>query len=262
MRRSIIGAALLLAVLSSAQAMACDCTISKNWSRPECKGKTPKGIPTSVLLHAGANANAGASSNATATGTQGQGQTQTQTAQGGAASSTAAGGNATGGASNSSARGGNAQGGTGGSASASANTDGNATASTAGNTTSETSNYAAAKNPVATALAGFQVTTASCRFAEGVGIQTMPAGTSVGLTFKDHDCVRAELAQMLYARGARAAGDKLMCEIKEVHDALGKDCLSIIALVVEAPAPVAADAVTHQELLDAEKRIVTRTLSK
>lgn len=90
----------------------------------------------------------------------------------------------------------------------------------------------------------------------------MPAGTSVGLTFKDHDCIRAELAQMLYSRGARAAGDKLMCEIKEVHDALGKDCLTTIALVEVPVATAAPDAVTHSELQEVERRIVQRTTGK
>lgn len=270
MRRSIIGAALILAVFSSAQALACDCTISKNWSNPQCKGKTPKlpngtrvAPPTTVLLQPSSTATAGAGATSTSTGTQSQGQSQTN----GNNTNTAAGGSASTGASTSSARGGaggaggSAQGGAGGSAAASANTDGNATASTTGNQTSEVSNYAAARNPVATAVAGFQVTTASCRFAEGVGIQTLPAGTSVGLTFKDHDCIRAELAQMLYSRGARAAGDKLMCEIKEVHDALGKDCLTTIALV-EVPVTAAPDAVTHSELQEVERRIVQRTTGK
>lgn len=258
MNKKYLIAVAIIATMAGTAAQACDCTISKNWSNPACKGKTPKGIPTSVLLQPSATSTSGAGASSTSTGTQGQGQTQTNGNN--TDTSTAAGG--AGGSSAARAQGGSATGGAGGSAAASANTDGNASASTAGNITSEVSNYAAARNPVATALAGFQVTTASCRFAEGVGIQTMPAGTSVGLTFKDHDCIRAELAQMLYSRGARAAGDKLMCEIREVKDALGADCLVTISLVVEAPVAAPVDAVTHQELLEAEKRIVTRTLSK
>lgn len=265
MKRYLIGAAIAAAMLSTA-ANACDCTISKNWSNPQCKGKTPKGIPTTVLLQPSSASSAGAGASSTSTGTQGQGQTQTNGNNTNA--STSAGG--AGGQSTSASNAAGGKGGAGGSVSgvaggsASANADGNSTSNAAGNSTTEVSNYAAARNPVATALAGFQVTTASCRFAEGVGIQTMPAGTSVGLTFKDHDCIRAELAQMLYARGANDAGNKLMCEIKEVKAALGADCLLTIALIA---APIAqpaapADAVTHQELLEAEKRMFTRGVSK
>ena len=101
-----------------------------------------------------------------------------------------------------------------------------------------------------TAMAGYQTTTATCRYAEGLGIQTSPAGTSVGFTFKDHDCERFQLAQYLYSRGQTVAGDTLMCKIKSVHDALGADCMTLVGRKAEpyaddegrnyVPPPVAA----------------------
>lgn len=142
----------------------------------------------------------------------------------------------------------NATGGAGGSASNNASS---------GNTIS--SEYDAARIPVNTALAGVGKTTAGCRFAEGLGVQTLPAGTSIGLSFKDHDCVRFQLAQFFYSRGQDIAGDKVTCQITEVRKALGSDCEQTLAITHTA-APV--DAVTHAELQAVEKRIVTRTLNK
>jgi len=72
------------------------------------------------------------------------------------------------------------------------------------------------------------MTTAPCRYAEGLGIQTMPAGGAVGFTFKDHDCMKLGLAQEFYAHQAWEAGDRLMCSIKDVANVLGKECLMIL----------------------------------
>jgi hypothetical protein len=73
------------------------------------------------------------------------------------------------------------------------------------------------------------MTTAPCRYAEGLGIQTMPAGGAVGFTFKDHDCMKLGLAQEFYAKGMNEAGDRIMCAIKEVEGVLGRQCLMILA---------------------------------
>jgi len=96
---------------------------------------------------------------------------------------------------------------------------------------SVTSNYAAPRIPVNTAVAGFQQTTALCRYAEGLGGQSMTAGASIGFTFKDRDCERAALAEVFYSRGQYIAGDKLMCAIKTVRKALGDetDCMAVLA---------------------------------
>ena len=129
------------------------------------------------------------------------------------------------------------------SSTSSASGSGQADASNAGNT--QTTVYAAARIPVAPALAGFQQTTAGCRFAEGLGIQLTSAGTSVGFTFKDRDCVRFELAQFFYSRGQDIAADRIVCAVKEVKATLGDDCL---ALVHQVTATRPTDAVTHEEL--------------
>lgn len=96
------------------------------------------------------------------------------------------------------------------------------------------SNYNAPRIPVNTAIAGIGITTAGCRFAEGLGVQTSPAGASVGFSFKDKDCERFAVAQYLYSRGQNAAADRILCKIKTIYDALGADCLTLIA--VQPPA--------------------------
>jgi hypothetical protein len=257
-------AAALVLLGGASQAHACDCLISKNWGKPQCKGRTPVPVKTPA--------------DPSNTNSQGQGQSQTQ-GQGQSQSSTNANTNTS--RSNSTVKVSqgpvSAAGGAGGSATGGASSVGNTSAVTGPSTSSATANSAnqgnssatggtattgpstsdsnsggnsyssvaeAPRIPVATALAGIGVTTAGCRFAEGLGVQTMPAGTSVGLSFKDHDCARFEIAQFLYSRGQDAAGDRVMCQIKDVSDALGKDCLTIIHA---APA-VPADAVTHADL--------------
>jgi hypothetical protein len=64
----------------------------------------------------------------------------------------------------------------------------------------------------------------------------MPAGTSLGFSFKDHDCARFQLAQFLYSRGQDIAGDKVMCQISELKEALGSDCLAEIHEIVATTA--------------------------
>lgn len=108
----------------------------------------------------------------------------------------------------------------------------NATADNAGNSQTTEFNSYTPRAPVNTAVAGFQITNAPCRFAEGVGIQTSPVGASVGFTFKDKDCERFQYAQYMYARGQNIAGDRLMCLIKRIHEALGDDCLALVNEIV------------------------------
>lgn len=154
---------------------------------------------------------------------QGQAQGQLQTAQGGAGGAGGAGGSAASKASSSS---------TSLSASSSAaNADNN------GN--SQSTEFNSPRNPVNTAVAGFQITNAPCRYAEGLGIQTNNVGGSVGFTFKDKDCERFQYAQYMYARGQNVAGDRLMCLIKRIHEALGDDCLALVneLVVVRAEYP-------------------------
>lgn len=196
-----------------------------------------------------------------------QSQSQSQNATGGSASSVANGGSVGSLASESTSRVGNttASGGSGGQGGA-GGTGGNG--GTGGTSTSEsgsssqsgassngqaiTDNYAAAHIPVNTALAGFQTTTAGCRYGEGLGVQLSNAGVSGGLSFKDHDCARLQLAEFFYSRGQDIAGDRVICQIREVQQALGDDCLG---LVHEVTATVPSDAVTHAELRTVERSI-------
>lgn len=114
-----------------------------------------------------------------------------------------------------------------------------ATADNAGNSQTTEFNSYTPRAPVNTAVAGFQITNAPCRFAEGLGIQTNNVGGSVGFTFKDKDCERFQYAQYMYARGQNVAGDRLMCLIKRIYEALGDDCLALVneLVVVHAEYP-------------------------
>lgn len=60
-------------------------------------------------------------------------------------------------------------------------------------------------------------------------------GLSFGLGRKDRDCERFTLAQYLYDRGQDAAGDRLMCQIRVIAEALGTDCATLVhqTLVVD-----------------------------
>lgn len=269
----------ILCGLSAMNARACDCLISKNWNKAQCAGKTPT-LPsggsvtgTQSQSQSGTNTstNKVSSSNAVNTNLSLQTGAQSSTAKGGAGGNSVAtagastSSNVVGPTTNTAQAGAGGSGGAGGTgtSSASANATGNSGAASNGNSSTYNSTYAAARIPVATALAGVQNTTAACRYAEGLGLQLTSAGTSVGFTFKDHDCERAALADAFYARGQNQAGDLIECQIKTVRDALGADCVTILGMrTVDDGGPERTDAVTHAELEAVEKRIVTRTLSK
>lgn len=209
-------------------------------------GKPPVAVKPAPVVKAAPVTNV----SSTANQSQAQQQSQGQIATGGNSTSTSA---AQGGSSRSTVND------SGNSRSASLS---GAEANNEGNTTTiQGDTYRAARIPVNTAIAGFQITTASCRYAEGLGIQAVPAAGSVGLTFKDKDCSRAELAQVFYARGADDAGDKLMCQIKLVREALGDDCLAevhvLVVTQVAAPADMSQYA-THEELNNMGKRLLRK----
>lgn len=206
------GIAVLLTLTS--QAYAWDCNYWEQHSNPkaECYKAPVDPNPTS-----------------TSTASQHQGQGQAQTAQGGAGGTGGAGGQ--------------------GLAIASATNDSHAQASSDSNAASQADNAGnnqttefnsnAPRMPVNTAIAGFQITNAPCRYSEGVGIQTSPVGASVGFTFKDKDCERFQYAQYLYYRGQTIAGARLMCRIKRIKEALGEDCEALMneITVVKAEYP-------------------------
>lgn len=309
MKGLMIKAALLTALFSSS-AMAWDCSNPANWSLNvpgnECYhvGPNPNAPPATTAGNTNKNKNN--NSNTLGQGqtqTQGQGQGQvangtglgvgvgtggkststsaatggTSTAQGG--TSNAAGGK--GGKATSNAAGGaggaGGSGGAGGTATSASDSHASTTLTAPSNATvdshdSSSTYIAAPKLPVNTAIAGYQDTNAPCRFAEGLGIQTMPGAASAGFTFKDHDCMKFRLAEYFYARHQDVAGDRLMCSMDEVRKALGKDCLDVVGVVFNLPPPVAAapvDAVSHKELAEFEareverdKRILTHSMSK
>lgn len=208
----------------------------------------PKPAPAPVAVKAAAPV---IQATSTANQSQAQQQSQGQIATGG-----------TGGNSTSTAQGGAARSAVNDSGNSRSTSLSGAEANNEGNTTTiQGDTYRAARIPVNTAIAGFQITTASCRYAEGLGIQAVPAAGSVGLTFKDKDCSRAELAQVFYARGADDAGDKLMCQIKLVREALGDDCLAevhvLVVTQVAAPADMSQYA-THEELNNMGKRLLRK----
>lgn len=107
------------------------------------------------------------------------------------------------------------------------------------------------------------MTTAPCRYAEGLGIQTTGVGSSVGFTFKDKDCMKLVLANGFYAQAQFEAGDRIMCSIRTVADILGNQCLSILAAghVVAAvqPAPTVTERTYTVAQVDA---IVKKVVSK
>lgn len=82
---------------------------------------------------------------------------------------------------------------------------------------------------VQTAVAGNALgTTADCRVGGGAGAQGASFGLSFGGARKDHDCARLVLANNLYARGQKVAGDRVFCQITEIKQALGDDCIALI----------------------------------
>ena len=119
-------------------------------------------------------------------------------------------------------------------------TGGESSASSTSGGNSQVTNYTVGKSPVSTALAGVGETTADCRYHDGAGIQLLGVGLSGGKSRKDADCSRLKLAQYLYSRGDSMAGDRVMCNISLIKEALGDDCLALVnqlqpATVVETP---------------------------
>lgn len=249
-KKYLIGAA-VVALMGSVTAQACDCTISKNWSNPQCKGKTPKGIPTTVLLQPSSTASAGAGASSTSSGTQGQGQTQTNgnntntlssasTSAGGAAhsvsSSVSAGGSAT------------AQGGAGGTAAA----DNNSTGS--GNSTSYTDNssYEVPRQTPPAILGTVQPTT-SCTAARNGGASSPVAALSLGWSAKDVECDLRETSRQFYEMGQVELAVQLLCK---------SEAAKRLDRCQYAQPAQPAQPVTHQELLEVEKRMLQRGVSK
>lgn len=82
---------------------------------------------------------------------------------------------------------------------------------------------------VQTAIAGNALgSTAECLKGGGVGAQGAAFGLSLGGSRKDHDCARFILANNLYARGQKVAGDRVFCQITEIKEALGADCIALV----------------------------------
>lgn len=257
----------VVALAIAHKAPACDCTQPSNYGNPACRAAI-----TAALKGGMGNANTNTTSNSLSQG-QGQGQTATggnsaSNATGGAGGS---GGSATGGkggkassSSGSTSAGGSVSGVSSASSTGAIDNASNATGGTSGVSTSETNsgntNVAASRIPVNTAVAGFQMTTAPCRYAEGLGIQTMPAGGAVGFTFKDHDCMKMGLAQEFYSKGMNDAGDRIMCAIKEVQGVLGSDCLSILAAGHGVVATIvgAPDTYTRAQVDAIVKKVVSK----
>lgn len=93
-------------------------------------------------------------------------------------------------------------------------------------------------------------TTAECYSTVGFGVSSPVGGISFGTGRKAKDCSRLALAERFYARGQNAAGDRLMCTITEVREALGEDCIALVNTVkLEQPRYV-----THEELAERERR--------
>lgn len=234
-------------------------------SHPRPKDCPPKAgtasVPPSVSAGAGATADQWQQGYVTGT------QTQQGTVTGTTGASTATVGNVAGGTGGAGGQGGKAEAlALGGPQTVTTDASNQGTSkSTVDSHDSSVTTYQASRIPVNTAVAGMQETTAACWHAEGLGVQTMGAGSSVGFTFKDKDCVRASLAQGFYSRGQFAAGDKLECAIKVVRDALGEGCLETLALTHaddQGRTYHAPDAVTHQELNEAVSRAFDRSVRK
>jgi hypothetical protein len=119
----------------------------------------------------------------------------------------------------------------------------NADASNNGNAQLTTITNTSPKAPVNTAVAGLGETTAACRYHDGGGLQLAGVGLSLGKSRKDGDCERLKLAEFLYQRGNDLAGDRVMCNIKAIKEALDPDCL---ALVHELKAVTVEDGKGHE----------------
>lgn len=138
--------------------------------------------------------------------------------------------------------------------SANTNTANGGSATNAGNSQSTTTTYNAQKNPVNTAIAGMGDTTAGCRYHNGGGLQLLGVGVSIGHSSKDKDCERIALAQIMWNRGQDMAGDRIMCKVTAVAEALGEDCLALVHELKAVPVAGGNDYVTHGELAERDRR--------
>lgn len=103
--------------------------------------------------------------------------------------------------------------------------------------------YEAPRIPVATAASGGTNTTAACRYSVGAGGQATFLGLSFGIGRKDRDCERIALADMMYDRGNPDAGDVIMCRVKELREAFGDDCLTMLR---RSRTPAVSGPTSHQ----------------
>ena len=143
----------------------------------------------------------------------------------------------------------------------STNTANGGTATNAGNAQSTT--ITGAKNPVNTAVAGIGETTAGCRYHNGGGVQVAGVGLSLGHSRKDKDCERIAVAQVFWSHGQDIAGDRIMCKVTTVAEALGEDCLALVhELKPAAITETHNEYVTPAQLGEVEKRIVEKVVTK
>lgn len=128
------------------------------------------------------------------------------------------------------------------------NSTSDSNANNTGNAQSTSVTSISPKAPVNTAVAGLGETTAGCRYHDGGGVQLAGVGLSLGKSRKDGDCERLKLAEFLYQRGNDIAGDRVMCNIKAIKEALGDDCIALVHELKPAPAPGGSTYVTKPEL--------------
>lgn len=138
------------------------------------------------------------------------------------------------------------------------------TATNAGNAQStQVTTVSNVKNPVNTAIAGIGDTTAACRYHNGGGLQLFGVGLSLGHSSKDKDCERIALAQLMWSRGQDIAGDKIMCKVTTVHEALGDDCLALVhELTAIKVTETQTNYVTTQQLNQVEQRMTQKLVTK
>lgn len=105
-----------------------------------------------------------------------------------------------------------------------------------------------------TAIAGSGMTTATCRYSDGAGIQTFGLGASFAKSRADTDCRRVNAAQAMWASGRDIAGNRIYCTISYVHAALGDDCEALMNEQPDRPVarvqPITYTPAEVKELLD------------
>jgi hypothetical protein len=143
--------------------------------------------------------------------------------------------------------------------------EGHGGAATSTTTVNGDSSVYVEKRQAPPAFAALANTTAECYSSVGVGLSSPVGGISFGTGRKAKDCSRLKLAELMYAKGAREAGDRMLCSVSEVRAALGADCLTLIAVVAPAaPLVDTSQFVTREELAERERRIerTTRRVGK